>query len=115
MPMYSVRCDVCGEVQDIYRSLAEWEDLPDCCGKRVTRQISAPMIISDIQPYQAIAADVKTGTAPVIRSRSEHREFLKRNGYVEVGNEMPKPKPFEPPSSCRPELTQATREVLSKR
>lgn len=46
------------------------------------------MVMPDIQPYQAMAIDCKTGVAPVIKSRSEHREFLKRNGLVEIGNEV---------------------------
>lgn len=40
-------------------------------------------IIRDIDPYQAVAVDVATGKRPKIGSRSEHREFLKRNGYHE--------------------------------
>ena len=97
MPMYTVRCSKCGTVDDIYRSLSEWEDLPSCCGKTVERQISAPHIISDIETYKAVGFDVVTGEAPVIRSRSEHRDYLKRNGYVELGNE----KLPDPPSITR--------------
>lgn len=45
-------------------------------------------IISDIQPYRAAASDVAcNGKRPVISGRRQHREFLRRNGYVEVGNE----------------------------
>ena len=44
-------------------------------------------IQADIQPYQAQGIDVATGKAPVIHSRAQHRAYLKRNGYVEVGNE----------------------------
>lgn len=46
-----------------------------------------PLIIGDIQPYRAMGTDVATGTAPMITSRSEHREFLRRNNYVELGND----------------------------
>lgn len=42
-----------------------------------------PQIIRDIDPYRAVAVDVATGSRPNIGSRSEHREFLKRNGYHE--------------------------------
>lgn len=45
-------------------------------------------VMPDIEPYQAMAVDVATGIAPVIKSRSEHREYLKRNGLVEIGNEV---------------------------
>lgn len=47
-----------------------------------------PSIISDIQPYRAVASDIACdGKRPVIGGRRQHREFLQRNGYVEVGNE----------------------------
>ena len=54
-----------------------------------TPQRLAPLIIGDSQPYRAVATDVATGTAPVITSRSQHREFLRRNNYIEIGNETP--------------------------
>jgi len=39
---------------------------------------------SDIEPYQAVGGDV---AGQYITSRSHHREFLKRNNCIEVGNE----------------------------
>lgn len=50
---------------------------------------AAPMVISDIEPYRPTAADKHSGQRPVIGGRRQHREFLRRNGYVEVGNERP--------------------------
>lgn len=45
-------------------------------------------VMPDIQAYQAMGGDVAMGgKAPVIQSRSQHRQYLKRNGYIEVGNE----------------------------
>lgn len=45
-------------------------------------------IMSDIQDYRTAASDVAhDNKRVVITSRSRHREFLKDNGYVEVGNE----------------------------
>ena len=41
---------------------------------------------------KAVAVDVATGKPPVIGGRRQHREFLKRNHYVEVGNEPIRPK-----------------------
>lgn len=44
--------------------------------------------VSDIEPYRAIASDVAcNGLRPVIGGRRQHREFLNRNGYTEVGND----------------------------
>lgn len=45
-------------------------------------------VMPDIAPYQAMAVDCKSGTAPMINSRSEHREFLKRNNLMEIGTEV---------------------------
>lgn len=41
-------------------------------------------IQGDIEPYRAIGGDA---AGQMITSRSQHREFLKRNGFIEVGNE----------------------------
>lgn len=115
MPLYSVMCDTCGAEDDIFRSLAKIDELPVCCGAPMHRKVCAPMVIADIAPYQAMALDVATGNAPVINSRSSHRAFLKRNGYVEVGNEMPKPRTeTHGDFNVRQELTKAVREVLPK-
>ena len=47
-----------------------------------------PRCVSDIEPYRAIASDVAcNGLRPVIGGRAQHREFLHRNGYTEVGND----------------------------
>jgi hypothetical protein len=50
-----------------------------------------PAIIKDIDGYRAMGADVASeGKRPWIGSRSEHRDYLRRNGYVETGNETPR-------------------------
>lgn len=54
--------------------------MPICCGE-VIREITPAMITPDIEPFQTIAADKKTGKLPIIRSRKQHREFLARNDY----------------------------------
>jgi hypothetical protein len=70
-------------------------------------------IIPDIAPYQAVAVDCATGDAPYITSRSKHREFLKRNGYIEYGNEKitPRQVPLDSPKS---EITEAYRRAMRK-
>ncbi|WP_230951446.1 zinc ribbon domain-containing protein [Burkholderia stagnalis] len=120
MPIYTAQCAACGRETDLYRPVAERDrDLPECCGARMARKIAAPYVAPDISPYQAVAVDVATGRPPVISSRSAHRDFLKRNGYVEVGNETigsrnRKPDEVRGDFNLRGELTSATREVLGK-
>lgn len=120
MPIYTVQCATCARETDLYRTVAERDrDLPACCGAQMTRKVVAPYVAPDISPYQAVAVDVATGHAPVISSRSSHREFLQRNGYVEVGNETVgsrnrKPNEVRGDFNLRGDLTTATREVLGK-
>lgn len=57
---------------------------------------SGLQIIRDIDPYRPVASDVAAGgKRPVIGGRRQHREFLRRNAYVEVGNEVPR-RPADP-------------------
>ncbi|WP_321874874.1 FmdB family zinc ribbon protein [Burkholderia cenocepacia] len=126
MPIYTYRCDICGKTDSAFRKIAERDRYPqiDCeCRtgdgrqpRAVSRIVEAPYVAPDIGPYQAVAVDVATGRPPVINSRSAHREFLKRNGYVEVGNESVGRKAGEVRGdfNLRSELTSATREVLGK-
>lgn len=56
-----------------------------------TKGSKGPALIRDIEPYRAMGADVASGgKRPMIQSRSEHRDYLRRNGYVETGSEMPR-------------------------
>lgn len=118
MPLYTTKCTVCDHCQDIVRTVARRDaDLPEHCGAPMERAITAPMVAADIQPYRATAVDVATGRAPVINSRSDHRAFLKRNGYIEVGNEMGfgrRPGEVRGDFNARAELTEATRQALEK-
>ena len=53
---------------------------------------SAPMVIGDLPEYRTAAADKATGKRMVIGGRRQHREFLRRNNYEEVGNEYVPPR-----------------------
>lgn len=120
MPLYSYECLECGKVETAFRKIDARNDSPLCqhgaIGHFMHRIVEAPMVAPDINAYQAVAVDVATGKPPVINSRSAHREFLKRNGYQEVGNERLGRKEGEVRGdfNLRKELTQATREVLGR-
>ena len=65
-------------------------------------------LIPDIEPYRAAGADVACGgKRPVISGRRQHREFLRRNGYVEVGNER------VPSQSDRPSAREVTHDRVN--
>lgn len=52
----------------------------------------APMVIGDLPEYRTAATDKQTGQRVHIGGRRQHREFLQRNGYTEVGNEYIAPR-----------------------
>jgi hypothetical protein len=60
--------------------------------------INAPMIMGDIAPYQSMI------DGSMIQSRSRHREHLKDNGCIEVGNESMETKLSAPSSEKRREV-----------
>lgn len=117
MPVYENKCNKCNKHLDIYRTINERNDnLPECCGVIMERVISAPRIINDIQPYQAMAIDKETGKAPYITSKSQHRDFLKKNGYVEIGNDLKAPKErteIRGDFNNKKELVDATQKALA--
>lgn len=58
----------------------------------LVRSDAAPMVMSDLAEYRTAAADKETGKLAHIGGRRQHREFLRRNGYEEVGNEYVRPQ-----------------------
>jgi hypothetical protein len=59
---------------------------------RAERTPRGPQIIRDIAPYRSVALDAATGQRALIGGRAQHREFLRRNNYVEVGNDYVTPR-----------------------
>ena len=86
MPIYAVHSNQCGKKEDIYRPVAKYNELPDCCGQRMERIICAPQVMKDIDPYISMI------DGSVISSRSKHKDHLKAHGCIEVGNESMEPK-----------------------
>jgi len=62
----------------------KWSGETKYANKRRQPQPRFHHIIPDIEPYQAVGGEM---AGKYITSRSHHREFLKRNGFEEVGNE----------------------------
>lgn len=66
------------------------DNWPDSCHGHFGGRINStgPQIVKDIDPYQAVAGDIAIGgKIPKIGGRRQHREFLRRNKYIEVGND----------------------------
>lgn len=100
-------CRVCTGWHDLAEAWPE-----ECLGHFGSRQQTSIQIIKDIEPYKAIATDCATGKRPNIGSRSTHREFLKRNGYVEMGNEPVKQRPWDYGKEITPKDVRQTYEQL---
>lgn len=81
MPLYEVKCDICDKHQDIFLKLAEWNNLPECCGQVTHRVVVAPFVPQEFQPYRSMV------NGKMITDRGEHRRHLKAAGVTEVGNE----------------------------
>lgn len=100
-------CKVCRDFHDLDQP---W---PDACNAHFMGVSSASIqIIKDIEPYKAAAVDVATGKRPQISSRSDHREFLKRNKYIEVGNEPIKQRAWDFGKEITPRDVRQTYEKL---
>jgi hypothetical protein len=76
-------CKVCKDWHDLDKS---WPEA--CLNHFASNRSSGPQIIKDIDPYKTVAADVN-GKQVRIAGRRQHREFLARNNYREVGNDIP--------------------------
>lgn len=106
MPMYSVKCSECGHVEDVYRTLADYNNLPKHCGETMRRIITAPFVQSDIGGYKSMA------TGEWISSRSKHREHLRKHGLIEIGNEkISQPKQKADPT-IRRDIINAVNKVM---
>ena len=88
MPTYEWECTRrrprCRRRRDVISSIAARNEAQTCtCGAPMQRVITAANVMPDIKPYKALAGDRR---GKFIASRREHREFLKRNRLVEVGD-----------------------------
>lgn len=108
MPIYHIACAGCGAEQDVYRAFKDYDDLPECCGQKMQRQVCAPYVVGDIQPYRSMV------TGQMITSRAEHRAMLQQHKLVEVGNETKylKPKAVTPPPGLKETLIRVANEKL---
>ncbi len=95
MPLYRYTCDTHGEPEDLFNRVSDRHTAaPVCrCGQVKALEIMPTMVQGDIQPYQAMTGD-KMGQT--IGSRRQHKEFLKRNRLVEVGDAPIRPTPLRP-------------------
>jgi hypothetical protein len=85
-------------VQRYISEFDEWFEFDRAMGEFTNPNVQGPEhktigpeIIRDIDPYTTAAVDKTTGKTAQIGGRRQHREFLQRNGYREVGNDWTNP------------------------
>ncbi len=76
MPVYLYRCPTCNAQRDIVKKLAEIDNEENClrCGFAMNRQIVAPMLRPDYEPYKCPI------TGDLIQGRRQHEENLRKHG-----------------------------------
>lgn len=100
MPFYRYACG-CGKQFDEFRKIDNRNNAPICvCGELTELKIMPTSVQADNTNYISAALDKETGKRVSIRSRAQHREFLARNDYVEVGNDFNPPKRDDSPADA---------------
>jgi putative FmdB family regulatory protein len=93
MSLYDYKCWKCGKTQEAHRSIAERYNGPECCGAPTEKQVSHYHVAPMFNAYRAVGHE----RGRVIKNRDEHRDYLKRYGYEEVGNDPSyAPPPHDP-------------------
>jgi hypothetical protein len=97
VPIYAFAC-ACGEKKEVFRQMKDYKRAPKHCGKPMQREITGTHYVWNVFPeYRAIGRG-----RPVIKTRQEHKDYLRQNNYEEVGNDS---------SMAPPELHMSDAEV----
>lgn len=86
MPIYRYECPHCSVACDAWRKVDDRDDAPLHCSTPMERRIM-PTAVKVFTPYMTVAAEKEDGQRHLIRTQAEHEAFLRRNDYVEVGND----------------------------
>lgn len=73
-----------------------------------SREVNAPYVMGDIQPYQSMQ------TGEMITSRSVHRQHLRQHGLIEIGNEVKAATTPQKPKDDREGRRRAIAEALNR-
>lgn len=110
MPLYDWRCPSCRAPREVLRAVEECMAPEKChCGAWMVRELTPLQVMPDLAPYRAMAGD---RAGQMISSRKEHREFLRRNNFSEVGNEAPKDTSKLRTSTKKGEIREELRRVV---
>lgn len=93
MSTYLYECPKCAKRFDVIKPMAESSRTEYHCATEAQRVFTAPHVIGVFEPYRSMGPDRQW-----IHTRQEHKDFLRRYGYEEVGND---------PSMAPPDISDA--------
>lgn len=82
MSTYVYKCEKCSSRFEVIKPMANSSDPEFHCDAKAERVFTAPQIIGTFTPYRSMGPDRQW-----ITTRQEHKDFLRRYGYEEVGND----------------------------
>lgn len=77
MPLYEYSCDSCGKTADEFRSVAERNNAPLCCGKAMKKLLGGHRVIGDIAPY------FDENLESHVKSRQHRAQLMREQGVYE--------------------------------
>jgi hypothetical protein len=94
-------CPDCGEMHDVH----DWPD-----NHRFWNEVlCTPSVISDVQP-----PTMSMGNGKIYDSKSEMRKHYKQDGWVEVGNDPARLRPFKRPPTDRRAIKDAIEKAAAR-
>jgi putative FmdB family regulatory protein len=77
MPLYEYEC-ACGKHADEFRSVADRNNAPLCCGKPMQKVIGGHRVIGDVAPYY------DDNLETYVKSKQHRREVMREQGVSEI-------------------------------
>lgn len=87
MATYTYRCETCGNVHEVFQSIAAYcrePDVPTCCGRATERffDLEAVPALANASFGDRHYDGLRAPDGTDISSRTKHREYMRRNGLT---------------------------------
>lgn len=82
MAIYPYKCSVCEKVDEVVQSISSYcesPNVPECCGFKMERMLTRPLIAFDFAPWKAVKSSID---GSVLDSRSKQKEHMAKHGVV---------------------------------
>lgn len=76
MPLYTYECS-CGKSADEFRSVAERNNAPLCCGKPMQKQLGGHRVVPDVVPY------FDDNLESYVKSKQHRKQLMREQGVYE--------------------------------